>query len=185
MLNPCVSVRAQGPSAHSPTLNGLPGVRVDAHHHVPAPHHHRALDQAGGCQQLTPGTGAVLDGRLGGRVELAPGGALAVHQRLPTGLVEPDVERGLGHALFFEIMEVMLDLVVLHPGARFFDAVAVRDAIEGDAGGAHARIMHEFGPQPAVWVSGVSLNKTCMSENWRHDLARLADALRSLTPRVH
>jgi len=64
------------------TLSKQIGVKPDADATI-APHHHWPLDHASLHQHQGRGSGVIHHGQSGGVIQLAPGRALAVHQRLP------------------------------------------------------------------------------------------------------
>ena len=99
---------------------------------------HRAFDGAGVVLHGGACGGVVLYGRLNFRVELAPRGALAIEQLLPAQGLGPFGELFSRYALFLEIVKLVLQPVFSHPGAGFFDGVAVGDSIKGDAWGFHS-----------------------------------------------
>ena len=102
-----------------------PGGCIKADHDVCAPFDDRALDGAGLGHHQLPGAGGIVHGGLRAGVQLAPGRAFAVDQRLPASGLSPQRQFLRGNALFFEIVEPVVQALVGEPGAGFFDRVAI------------------------------------------------------------
>ena len=86
---------------------------------------HGALDDAGLLAHQRHGAGGVLHAGLGCGIELAPGGALAVDELFPAQGGNPLRQALGGHALFLEIVELVVHALGAQPGAGLFHGVAI------------------------------------------------------------
>lgn len=110
------------------------GVGIKANQHGLALAEYRALDHAGIFDHQLRGVGRVGDAVFGGLGQSAPSRAFFIDQHFPGNLFHPVRDGVLVDAGFFEVVEIVSDVLALEPVTRFFYAAAVGDAVEGDHG---------------------------------------------------
>src|SRR3954453_17193128 len=86
---------------------------VEAYRDGARPLNDRPLDDAGLSLHQRLGRGGIRHALLRGRVELAPGGAFAVQQRLPAQLRYPGVGSLGRKSVFLEVVKAVRDAAAL------------------------------------------------------------------------
>lgn len=78
------------------------------------------------------GNGAgLIDYRISGCfIEFSPSRAALVEQRLPSGLRDNCLQPRCTYTLFFEIAKIVSHVMRVQPCARFFDRIAIRNAVK-------------------------------------------------------
>ena len=93
----------------------------------------RTFDGACVCQHDLARALAVMHAGLQGRIKFAPCGAFAVEEGFPSHLRKPEIKRLGGDALFFEVVEGVVNAALTEPDTRFFNAVAIGNAVNSQS----------------------------------------------------
>ena len=90
----------------------------------------RAFDQAGLDEHQIDGGGLIYHRVFRSVIELPPGRAAFVQQCFPTCLRGDFLQPRCVYPVLFKVVEIACDVMTGKPCARFFDRVAIGDAVK-------------------------------------------------------